>query len=1250
MLQVDVLTFLVTPTAYSNASLMVDFTQNTAFPKFLVDISEFNPFTKTYVATSGWSNQQVTLSNSYIVLLGQTPGKCLKVSSIPYDNSGALSTQNSYLNNFMRVTCGCPDPSPSNLYMLLATEGSGSPTGFSVVQSYGKLYMLWTDRSLCESGFSFTRGGAQFTSTYAIQVPQVCGLAHAPTSVYDDLVSAQKQGQANPGTLQTYCVRAVNPIGCDLGSYSSDPTCIVVIINWESAIFGSVTGTFQIGSPPVEGVTIRWQAVDYPDLVGYGTTNIDGKIVETDSNRLGINIQSPLLIGQVKILVGLSKQSGPVAHNFLCNFATPCTSQNLTLQNLDFGANLQFYDTSVVVLSGLISIANTAAFNGGSGLPCYVPLARVCAKSFTSHAILGCNTTDIYGRYSLTVAMGLAVVLEVEYHNHTFSRVSNTDVDRLAQYGIGYTGIGNEPAPVEYFNIIDASIGNLNYEDTTTVTINIELAGGNCNRTLGNAFIHLTRDLCPSYVREINIQAFQTPVVIPADLFVVNFDRLTTGNVNFDLEVERYLHVVHPGGFPIDCRNVSSEMPDIFTTVRFEYHPTPSLRASFSNTAPPECTDPLAKRPQWVMPSLLMTDLTVYAEELFPGLLSCTDVSGNITITSFVGENVADGVLAMCRTGCLLPLMGDTVTSKDTNVTYKFNSRAMVSLVVGYPLLFNPFVKNVFVRLSLPGHADTTLELPVIVTGLKHISDSFSVQLPHYQPLLVLHDPPGGDSVASYTNQKYSSTLSATHADYEDSFVYHTEISVGGGTDTSACAGAIVLYVCQGLVHLDIGGGAVLDGKVGVVKGTASESSATITFEFTYETSPQPDTAGINSTMYLMPALNVVYSKSRKVSFDATLCMATYADITTWSLTSPKNFQVFAWKSYRDILGFILPAFNGLLTEQQSNLAANVGSSSDTLARIAKLQESITGWQGLIDYRNNIESLARTGGLPAVKNLVPDSLLTNVKTLSGEAASSTPIKEIAAFSFGGEAHITYLEQNDNEASSTASSSVVWENYIGLAFHISADILVVTAEFQLELGYFHAQDVGSENTKIAGGSTGRSFTLGDPDQGDQFDIQVFRDPAFQSLFFLLRSGVSRCPWEVGTVTRTNVGIGYTHGDGTAIGILPDEPAIFEVDFQVTPDVDDEFGNDYIIYQDMNSGNKGLRVYVDGQPVNGVLTFAGLYYGSYTKTVEIHRGPSAYVYSPVNLNWEPLCDGDHFSVTIPFTVSFVQTCARAEFHPS
>ncbi len=66
----------------------------------------------------------------------------------------------------------------------------------------------------------------------------------------------------------------------------------------------------------------------------------------------------------------------------------------------------------------------------------------------------------------------------------------------------------------------------------------------------------------------------------------------------------------------------------------------------------------------------------------------------------------------------------------------------------------------------------------MLVTGLKWISDSFSVPFPQYMPLMVLHDPPGGQSIvlrrtlfdltglllglstASYVNDQATSTIS----------------------------------------------------------------------------------------------------------------------------------------------------------------------------------------------------------------------------------------------------------------------------------------------------------------------------------------------------------------------------------------------------------------------------------------------------------------------------------------------------------
>jgi hypothetical protein len=70
----------------------------------------------------------------------------------------------------------------------------------------------------------------------------------------------------------------------------------------------------------------------------------------------------------------------------------------LFLRVLHAGTFLDFVDTSIVVLSGTISIANTAEFNGGTNRPCSLMGAEVCA---VNHFGVGegfwCATTNEFG-------------------------------------------------------------------------------------------------------------------------------------------------------------------------------------------------------------------------------------------------------------------------------------------------------------------------------------------------------------------------------------------------------------------------------------------------------------------------------------------------------------------------------------------------------------------------------------------------------------------------------------------------------------------------------------------------------------------------------------------------------------------------------------------------------------------------------------------------------------------------------------
>ncbi len=86
---------------------------------------------------------------------------------------------------------------------------------------------------------------------------------------------------------------------------------------------------------------------------------------------------------------------------------------------------------------------------------------------------------------------------------------------------------------------------------------------------------------------------------------------------------------------------------------------------------------------------------------------------------------------------------------------------------------------------------------------------------------------------------------------------------------------------------------------------------------------------------------------------------------------------------------------------------------------------------------------------------------------------------------------------------------------------------------------------------------------------------------------------------------------------------------------------------MLFLDATSNTGGLSVYVGDQPLTGRLVLS-LEYGSFSISVQVFRGPSQYEYEPITINFESLCDGDTFSTSIDLTVSYIPTCARAEFH--
>jgi len=252
--------------------------------------------------------------------------------------------------------------------------------------------------------------------------------------VSDDLETAQNNGQAAIGSLQTYCIRAINSVGCDNGAYKSNPTCASITISWESSISGLVRAPDTAGKAPIKDVTITWYFVDYPEINGQGTTNADGAFVELFTSQLKLNINSSVITGPQQVVVSVSKTSGGIPHQFTCNLL-PCDSQIITLNNLAFDTFVEFVDISTVTLAGTVTIANTAAYNGDTGFGCPLKGVMVCAVDhYVGHENIACTSTDAFGTYRIPVAIGLNIemVLSIQGGNHTFSRVSDPIIDQSA--------------------------------------------------------------------------------------------------------------------------------------------------------------------------------------------------------------------------------------------------------------------------------------------------------------------------------------------------------------------------------------------------------------------------------------------------------------------------------------------------------------------------------------------------------------------------------------------------------------------------------------------------------------------------------------------------------------------------------------------------------------------------------------------------------------------------------------------------
>ena len=174
------------------------------------------------------------------------------------------------------------------------------------------------------------------------------------------------------------------------------------------------------------------------------------------------------------------------------------------LKHLEFDVPFLVVDTTSVTFQGKVVVGGTAKSDSEEnennpevfGEGCPIHGAEVClseknaAGTDVEHV---CRETDADGLFSVPALIGSTVVVDIKYENHTFAAV---DASKASLYDAGIPIRSGE------------SYTNFDFKDTTTSDLHVEVAGGLCNKKLGDATLKVNILGCPSWNQQFTQVSF----------------------------------------------------------------------------------------------------------------------------------------------------------------------------------------------------------------------------------------------------------------------------------------------------------------------------------------------------------------------------------------------------------------------------------------------------------------------------------------------------------------------------------------------------------------------------------------------------------------------------------------------------------------------------------------------------------------------------------------------------------------------
>ena len=221
-----------------------------------------------------------------------------------------------------------------------------------------------------------------------------------------------------------------------------------------------------------------------------------------------------------------------------------------------------------------------------------------------------------------------------------------------------------------------------------------------------------------------------------------------------------------------------------------------------------------------------------------------------------------------------------------------------------------------------------------------------------------------------------------------------------------------------------------------------------------------------------------------------------------------------------DVQTVIIPFIDGVVEIEQAIVATSTNQTAkdESSKKIVQLTEAKNGWQSLLDRNLKLYQDARAGKLKTgVTHLVAEALLQdnngvdNVKYINGsQAPNADALRAISAIrseseyantakiralftslcSFGGVgAVIAYSESLEKGQDDALSTSTIDDLTTGVNSHASVRITKAGPTVDLLVETSSSRETSSSSGSSSVKAHTRSFALGDPDDGDYFDVQV-----------------------------------------------------------------------------------------------------------------------------------------------------------------